>query len=536
MTISTEEWNGVRALVEDLYYVQKLSMERVVEIMIARDFKASSASYFRQLKIWNPDRTKQPKYHENKDLVELVRVLWHRNYSPLRMLRIIREEFGYPDFTIRALKELRRRHKILAQYGKSAEAKEQALGEAGEFILKTLKSGFSSRHGFVYTHSWLRQHSPHYISVRDTRRLLRLIDRKGVERRRLDERRRRARYMSVDGHDKLAEYGFQIYAIIDAFSRYVIDVYVGISNRTQVAIQKFFLRCVRQFGFPKLIRSDKGMETLMMCVCQLLLRREEKPDLPFHKAYIFGPSTKNQRIEAWWNTLADGLTQTWKKFFEAFVHADIFDSEVHYDIIALRFIYFKKVREDIENMVELHNIHPIRRQKSRCEYMQFGPPEENFRWPRDVRRYGTSAAQSQKLEELEEQVRCFDLELFQTQQVEELCTSILEEAGIEYDLEVMEPGLDQDHVQAYRFLREALRVWEEQPDNKLELVEPPTGAMQWVAQMQQAEQQLWEAQELNRRPEDIPDDEAVSEEEVVSGDEADEESGGGSEDECILGD
>jgi hypothetical protein len=40
MTISTEEWNGVRALVEDLYYVQKLSMERVVEIMIARDFKA----------------------------------------------------------------------------------------------------------------------------------------------------------------------------------------------------------------------------------------------------------------------------------------------------------------------------------------------------------------------------------------------------------------------------------------------------------------------------------------------------------------
>ncbi|KAN0067447.1 hypothetical protein V8E54_014316 [Elaphomyces granulatus] len=498
MTISTEEWNGVRALVEDLYYVQKLSMERVVEIMIARDFKASSASYFRQLKIWNPDRTKQPKYHENKDLVELVRVLWHRNYSPLRMLRIIREEFGYPDFTIRALKELRRRHKILAQYGKSAEAKEQALGEAGEFILKTLKSGFSSRHGFVYTHSWLRQHSPHYISVRDTRRLLRLIDRKGVERRRLDERRRRARYM--------------------------------------VAIQKFFLRCVRQFGFPKLIRSDKGMETLMMCVCQLLLRREEKPDLPFHKAYIFGPSTKNQRIEAWWNTLADGLTQTWKKFFEAFVHADIFDSEVHYDIIALRFIYFKKVREDIENMVELHNIHPIRRQKSRCEYMQFGPPEENFRWPRDVRRYGTSAAQSQKLEELEEQVRCFDLELFQTQQVEELCTSILEEAGIEYDLEVMEPGLDQDHVQAYRFLREALRVWEEQPDNKLELVEPPTGAMQWVAQMQQAEQQLWEAQELNRRPEDIPDDEAVSEEEVVSGDEADEESGGGSEDECILGD
>jgi len=118
--------------------------------------------------------------------------------------------------------------------------------------------------------------------------------------------------------------------------------------------------------------------------------------------------------------------------------------------------------------------------------------------------------------------------------VEELCTSILEEAGIGYDLEVMEPGLDQDHVQAYRFLREALRAWEEEPSNKLELLEPPRGATMWVAQMRQAEQQLQEAQELNRRPEDIPDGEAVSEDEVISGDEADEESGG-SEDECILG-
>ena len=46
-----------------------------------------------------------------------------------------------------------------------------------------------------------------------------------------------------------------------------------------------------------------------------------------------------------------------------------------------------------------------------------------------------------------------------------------EEAGIEYDLEVMEPGLaiDQDHVQG---------------NSKLELLEPAT---QWVAQMQQAE-------------------------------------------------
>jgi transposase InsO family protein len=45
----------------------------------------------------------------------------------------------------------------------------------------------------------------------------------------------------VDGHNKLLEYGFQIYGIIDAYSRYVVGCYVGISNRTQIAVQKFYL-------------------------------------------------------------------------------------------------------------------------------------------------------------------------------------------------------------------------------------------------------------------------------------------------------
>jgi len=150
MTISTEEWNAVRAQVEDFYYVQKLSMARVVEMMKARGFEASAASYFRQLKIWDPNRTKQSKYYEDEDLVELVRVFWHRNYTPLGMLRILQEEFGYPDLTIRALKELRRRHKILARYGKDEQAKEQALGEAEEFVLKTLHHTVNHKLDFFY--------------------------------------------------------------------------------------------------------------------------------------------------------------------------------------------------------------------------------------------------------------------------------------------------------------------------------------------------------------------------------------------------
>jgi hypothetical protein len=102
-------------------------------------------------------------------------------------------------------------------------------------------------------------------------------------------------------------------------------------------------------------------------------------------------SIENRRIEAWSNTLADGLTQTWKKFFEAFVHAGIIDSELHYDIIALRFIYFKKVKEDIENFT-ISIRYAARRVDPRCS---LGHLRRTSAGP-GVRRYGHTAKSSRR--------------------------------------------------------------------------------------------------------------------------------------------
>jgi hypothetical protein len=55
---------------------------------------------------------------------------------------------------------------------------------------------------------------------------------------------------------------------------------------------------VRKHRFLKKICLDKGEETDLIAECQVTFRRDQKPDLPFHKAYIYGTSTANQRIEA----------------------------------------------------------------------------------------------------------------------------------------------------------------------------------------------------------------------------------------------
>jgi len=77
---------------------------------------------------------------------------------------------------------------------------------------------------------------------------------------------------SIDGHDKLSGFGFEIYGCIDAYSQYIIWCYVGHSNRTQISVSKQYLQTVCTMGkFPKLIRSDMGREFTLFCASHLCL-------------------------------------------------------------------------------------------------------------------------------------------------------------------------------------------------------------------------------------------------------------------------
>ena len=48
-------------------------------------------------------------------------------------------------------------------------------------------------------------------------------------------------HWACDGHDKLAKYGIQIYAGIDAYSRKIIWFYCGNANRSQFSVANQYL-------------------------------------------------------------------------------------------------------------------------------------------------------------------------------------------------------------------------------------------------------------------------------------------------------
>jgi hypothetical protein len=86
---------------------------------------------------------------------------------------------------------------------------------------------------------------------------------------------------------------------------------------------------------------------------------------------MFGLSTKNQQIEAWWNILTTAQTEPWRHLFEALDSEGFFDKGV-LDKVALCFIYMPYLREHIHTFVQVHNTHRICWQRTREEHLPTG--------------------------------------------------------------------------------------------------------------------------------------------------------------------
>ena len=119
---------------------------------------------------------------------------------------------------------------------------------------------------------------------------------------------------SLDGYCKFDRFGFEIYAAIDAYSRYIVWVYVGVSARTSISVLRQYLDTVQDLQtMPQILRTDRGVETPLCANAHYALRQQSSYDhLQFPDCYFYGTSTANQRIEAWWGQLSKGAVFCWR--------------------------------------------------------------------------------------------------------------------------------------------------------------------------------------------------------------------------------
>ncbi|KAG6319636.1 hypothetical protein E4U44_006908 [Claviceps purpurea] len=257
-------------------------------------------------------------------------------------------------------------------------------------------------------------------------------------------------FWCLDGYEKLSQFGFQVYACIDAYSRFVVWLYVGRSATTALSTLKQYLRTVKTLGMrPLLTRSDRGRETPLWVMAQATLAAANPITVTYEdrngndrtftqgdrmsSCHHYGTSTRNVRIESWWRLLRTGAVQYWMRVFGSLVDAGHFSKEDLADQIAMYAVYGPEVRRDLANFVGVSNTRVIRKQRNR-EHVVSGIPADLYRtelapnWGVHINE-DDNAADRMALNQLLDPLESVDIDRFLAQETEDWCNARLEEMG-----------------------------------------------------------------------------------------------------------
>jgi hypothetical protein len=232
----------------------------------------------------------------------------------------------------RQVKELRLQYGWRRKGATEDQIKSQRA-ETFEMVQHELEEGTIRAYGRELVQTHLRVNHAYRARQDDVRDALRELDSKGTAARKPGPRKRRKRggeYLArgpdwlwcIDGHDKFRNYGIEIYAAVDAFSRKILWFYIGNSNRRAVSILQQGISVIRSFGrCPRFWRSDHGNETLLLADSHFSFYREHKRSQGFtddeinalrvRHCYMYGSSTSNIRIENVWQRLINSQTAPW---------------------------------------------------------------------------------------------------------------------------------------------------------------------------------------------------------------------------------
>jgi hypothetical protein len=187
-------------------------------------------------------------------------------------------------------------------------------------------------HGYRWLHSKCLEHGL-VVSRETIRILLHIIDPDGIEKRKAKRLRRRIysnpgpnAVWHIDGYDKLSRFGVRIHGCVDGFSRKIIWMKAGITNKNPNVIAWYYLEGVRQYNmYPQRIRADLGTENVGVAEIQKFLRRNHRDEQAANASFLYGKSVNNQRIESMWGMIRRQGIQYWMNLFQNLVEEGLHD-------------------------------------------------------------------------------------------------------------------------------------------------------------------------------------------------------------------
>ena len=213
---------------------------------------------------------------------------------------------------------------------------------------------------------------------------------------------------SIDGHDKFRNYGIEIYAAVDVYSRRIQWFYIGNSNRRGISILHQGLSTIRYYRrCPSFFRSDRGKEVLLLADAHFSLfiqkqaaagaTEEELQALRIRQCWMLGTSTANIKVESLWIRMITSQTAPWlvsiylnlmgpvandihgetsnnfQKYFKFLEASGFYASDYLEDRIIFLFIFVPILRHELHSYIEVHNEHRIRPQLKRDHHIAGRP-------------------------------------------------------------------------------------------------------------------------------------------------------------------
>ena len=265
--------------------------------------------------------------------------------------------------TLRQLNRILRLLNLYRRHGKSP------LNVVIKEVAKELK-GPSSSYGYRQMHQQLRKNGL-VVDKETTRLIIKSLDPEKVAERKRKRLTRRV-YVShgpnntwhMDGYDKMKPFGFAIHGAIDGYSRKILWLNVASSNNDPKIIASYFINCVKELEIiPQLLRADRGSENVIAGGIQRFMRRRFTDSLAGHGSFRYGPSTRNQRIEAWWSQFRKSRGNWWINFFKDLLDSATstgIDVSIGYHLECLRFCFMGLIQQELDQVKTMWNHHRIR--------------------------------------------------------------------------------------------------------------------------------------------------------------------------------
>ena len=161
----------------------------------------------------------------------------------------------------------------------------------------------------------------------------------------------------LDTNHKLVRWYFIVIGAIDGFSRLPVVLDCTSSNKAIVVLNSF-LKGVGEYRLPLRVRSDMGMENVLVADYMIEKRGKDRGSM------ITGKSTHNQRIERLWRDVYTGVMSYFYELFYFMEEPGLLDplNEVH--LACLHYVYLPKINEKLKIWNKAWATHRMRTTKT----------------------------------------------------------------------------------------------------------------------------------------------------------------------------